>query len=173
MANKTHRTRKRPEEWHDRFLEVLAETGNVRLSCLTVDVSRNTAYLHYHSNPAFAERWDDALEDAADVMEQEAQRRAVKGVEKPVIYKGEVAGTWVDDDNNMVPPGTPGARFVSLAVREYSDSLLMFLLKGARPEKYRDNYDLNKLANELALARTKAQEPSARDKKGGRKGSGG
>ena len=58
-----------------------------------------------------------AQEEAADRLEDEAFRRAVEGVEKPVgWYKGKPGGV----------------------IREYSDVLLIFLLKGARPEKYAD-----------------------------------
>ncbi len=54
---------------------------------------------------------------AADVLEAEAHRRAVEGVEEPAgWYRGVAGGT----------------------VRRYSDNLLMFLLKGARPERYRE-----------------------------------
>ena len=42
----------------------------------------------------------------------------MEGVRKPVFYQGAICGS----------------------VREYSDTLLMFLMKGAMPEKYRDNY---------------------------------
>jgi serine/threonine protein kinase len=38
-----------------------------------------------------------------------------------------------------VAEGTPGARLVPLTVKEYSDTLLLALLKAHRPEKYRDN----------------------------------
>jgi hypothetical protein len=68
-------------------------------------------------------RWDEALEDAADRLEAEAFRRAVRGVDRPVVYRGERVGT----------------------VHEFSDALLMFLLKAARPEKYRDRFDPKKL----------------------------
>jgi hypothetical protein len=61
-----------------------------------------------------------AKEMAADRLEEEAWRRAVDGVEEPVgFYRGE-----------------PGAY-----VRRYSDTLLIFLLKGLRPEKYRERYE--------------------------------
>ncbi len=84
-------------------------------------------------------------EDAADTLEAEAYRRAVEGVEKPTGWYRGVAGG---------------------VVREYSDSLLMFLLKGIRPDKYKDrvefkgalaSIDLNKLPDEL-LARIAAGE---------------
>lgn len=57
-----------------------------------------------------------ALETAAEVLEQEAWRRAVTGTLKPVYQGGEQVGT----------------------VREYSNTLMIFLLKGANPEKYRE-----------------------------------
>jgi hypothetical protein len=41
----------------------------------------------------------------------------VEGVEEPIVYQGEITNT----------------------VRRYSDTLLIFLLKARRPEKFRDN----------------------------------
>ena len=60
-------------------------------------------------------------------MELEARRRAVKGTDKPVFQRGEQVGT----------------------IREYSDTLLMFLLKANKPEKFRDNFDAMKLVGDL------------------------
>jgi len=65
----------------------------------------------------FAAAWDEALEIATGSLELEARRRAQKGVLEPVYYKGKKVG----------------------AVRKYSDTLLIFLLKAHRPDKYRDN----------------------------------
>ncbi len=50
----------------------------------------------------------------ADALEDEAMRRAIDGVEKPVFRGGEVVGH----------------------VRDYSDSMLMFLLKSRKPEVF-------------------------------------
>lgn len=44
-------------------------------------------------------------------------RRAREGVDEPVFYQGDECGS----------------------VRKYSDTLAIFLLKGAMPEKYREN----------------------------------
>jgi hypothetical protein len=65
----------------------------------------------------FAEAWDLALEAAAHTLEEEAIRRATEGVLEPVYYKGEVAGYKTN----------------------YSDTLLMFILRGLKPGVYRDN----------------------------------
>lgn len=61
-----------------------------------------------------------AFEQSIQRMEVEAQRRAVDGTRKPVYYKGVKVG----------------------AVQEYSDNLMMFLLKARRPEVYRERVDL-------------------------------
>jgi hypothetical protein len=57
---------------------------------------------------------------AVGALEDEALRRAVEGVEEPVYQGGKQVGV----------------------IRKYSDALLMFLLKAARPEKYRENYSI-------------------------------
>ncbi len=101
-----------------KFLETLCETANVRLACQSASLSRSAVYHWRKSDSLFAEAWAEAMEIAADVLEAEARRRAYEGVEEPVgFYKGEPSAT----------------------VRRYSDTLLIFLLKAARPEKYRDN----------------------------------
>lgn len=104
------------------FLEELMLRGNVRDACAAANVPRRTVYDWRDADPAFARAWDDALDEAADIMEREAHRRAVDGVDEPVygsLGKGE----------GMGEVGT---------IRKYSDTLLIFLLKAARPEKYRD-----------------------------------
>ncbi len=64
----------------------------------------------------FAAQWREALEEGTDLLDAEARRRAVTGVDKPVYYKGKVVGS----------------------ITKYSDRLLMFLLKAHRPQKFRD-----------------------------------
>ena len=101
------------------FLEAFALTGNVSESAKAAGVGRSTVYDARESDKAFAAAWDEAEEDAADRLERVALERAVDGVAEPVYYKGQLAG----------------------AVRRYSDTLLIFLLKARRPEKFRERYD--------------------------------
>lgn len=108
-----------------RFLAELAKRGNVRDACKAARIARATPYRWREADPDFAAAWRDALDQAADVLEREAFRRAVTGVQEPVFGSlGPGQGT-----------GEVGA------VRKYSDTLLIFLLKGARPEKYRERVD--------------------------------
>lgn len=99
------------------FCAALAATGgNVTRACEAVDVCRMTAYRWRQEDPEFADEWDRARSIGIDALEDEALRRAFEGVDVPITYRGEVTGT----------------------MREYSDTLAIFLLKGAKPEKYRE-----------------------------------
>jgi hypothetical protein len=66
-------------KWQKRFLEVLAETPSVKAACLTAGVSRMTAYRYRHSDPEFAEQWQDAIDQSVDDLEAVAFKLAVEG----------------------------------------------------------------------------------------------
>ena len=74
------------------FLDVLAQTGNVRQAAKAVGFSANRFYVHRRQDPLFAQKWEETIQQAMDtVLEPEAIRRAVDGVEKAVYYRGAVA----------------------------------------------------------------------------------
>jgi len=98
------------------FLKALSDTGNVSAAARAARASRSRAYQLKAADPEFAAEWADALEAAIDALDAEARRRALDGVEIPHFHQGRVAGT----------------------VRKYSDSLLMFLLRAHRPDRYRE-----------------------------------
>lgn len=100
-------------------LAALALTGNVSEACRCAKVDRGTHYDWQKQDEAYAAAARDALEMAADSMELEARRRAVDGVLEPVYYGGKKVGK----------------------IRRYSDTLLIFLLKAARPEKFRERFE--------------------------------
>ena len=112
----------RTVKWKQIFIEELARSGNVLLSSRKAGVSRTAVYNARKEDPAFADQWDDAIDEAVDLLEAVARGRAVNGTEKPVYRGGVQVGT----------------------IREYSDTLLMFLLKAHRPERFRDSYDVAK-----------------------------
>lgn len=65
-----------PKDWQDRFLAALRNSGNVRAACQAAKVERMTAYRHRKKSPVFAQKWEDALQDAVDVLEAVAWKRA-------------------------------------------------------------------------------------------------
>lgn len=108
----TQFTLKRRED----FLAALAEGNTVTTAARLVGMSRRAVYKTRVADPDFAAEWDSSFDEGADVIEQEAIRRAVQGVDKPVYQGGIEVGV----------------------VREYSDSLLALVLKTKKKE-YRDS----------------------------------
>ncbi len=100
------------------FLTAYALTGNITTAAIAAQIDRKRHYewLNNDLNGTYAAAFAAAREQAADLLEQEARRRAVEGWDEPVFYQGEPVG----------------------AVRKYDSTLLIFLLKGIRPEKYRE-----------------------------------
>jgi hypothetical protein len=110
----------KPRVWMKAFITALSRRGIVSQACVAAKIDRTTAYKARDMDATFSAAWDEAMEVAADALEGEAWRRAVEGVEKPVGFYQGVA---------------------SEHVREYSDTLLIFMLKGARPAKYRERVE--------------------------------
>lgn len=77
----------------------------------------------------FAAAWDQAYSDAAWLLEDEATRRARDGVDEPIFYKDVLIGSQ----------------------KKYSDTLLMFLLKGNRPEKFSDKLTIRLDPRQVAI----------------------
>ena len=109
--------------WQKAFLVALEQTGSVTQAAEAAKIGRWNVYDARRSDEAFAALWDQALDIAADSLEDEARRRAFDG----------------------------------------SDVLIMFLLKGLRPQKWRESRatiapaELNRMI-ELELARLQKQK---------------
>lgn len=123
--------------WQPAFLTAFAQLGNVTEAAKLANTTRMTVWRHKTADPEFAKLFAEAEQEAADLLEKEAWRRATEGTDEPVFYKGDQCGS----------------------IKRYSDNLLMFLLRGVRPEKYRERFvlpveELNRLIErELAIAR--------------------
>ncbi len=127
-TNRTPEKRKRSApDWAPRLLAELRERGNIRAACEAAGVGRQTVYDRRDADQAFARQFADALEDGCDRLELEAHRRAHDGLLRKKFSKtGEPI---IDPDTKQ-----------QYAEREYSDTLLIFLLKAHRPQKYRENF---------------------------------
>lgn len=133
------------------FFEALAEDGNATRAALVAGYEAKSVYRKKRTDPAFAEAWEEALVAAADRLEAEALRRAAQGVTKPLYYQGQPVYLYrtVVDENN-VPQRDEDGRELREVVRDdkgqpvqaveysYSDSLMALMLRGAKPEKYRE-----------------------------------
>jgi hypothetical protein len=126
----------------DAFLLALASTGNVTVAAQMAEVTRTHVYEWRKTDGAFARAWDDAIDQAADLLEAEARRRAYEGVQRLKFDRGNVITIPLigADGKPVIQDGEPV--MVPYIEHEYSDTLLIFLLKGARPETYRERTDV-------------------------------
>lgn len=99
------------------FLAALIENyGNVTAACQQAGLTVTQVVDLEVDDEDFARALGQARILGLCALEDEARRRAMDGVEKPVFYQGSQCGV----------------------IRDYSDTLLMFLLKNGLPDKYRD-----------------------------------
>jgi hypothetical protein len=102
-----------------RFLDALAETGSVRAAAAASGRPRGAWLVLRGRDPGFARAWDEALDSYVELLEAEADRRAVGGEAEPVFYGGKQVGVRT----------------------RASDSLLMFRLKALKPQRYKGAAD--------------------------------
>jgi hypothetical protein len=99
-----------------KFIEALRVSANVTNAAAAIKTSRASMYKVRDADADFKAAWDDAIEEAVDVLEEEARRRALKGTKRPIYQQGALVGY----------------------VQEYSDQLMTLLLRAHRPRKYRE-----------------------------------
>jgi len=105
-------TTRTSEEQH--FLDLLSQGVPVIDACERAGFTRATVYRRRNADLAFARLWDEALQMAGDLLEEEADRRGRHGWDENVWHKGRVVGTR----------------------RRFSDRMLMFRLKAVKPDRY-------------------------------------
>ena len=102
-----------------RYLRGLARDGTDR-GCKAAKVDPRTVYGWRETDEHFVLKERVAREACADALEAEAIRRGARGVQQPVYQGGHLVGYRV----------------------EYSDALLVLVLKAARPDRYREKLEL-------------------------------
>ena len=107
-------------DWRPAFLVALSVMGNVGRACQAANIGRRTVYDAKKADKNFAEQWESALEEATDSLEAEAWRRAHDGVTRKQFTRG---------GDPIIDPET-GEQYV---LHEYSDTLMVTLLKAHRP----------------------------------------
>jgi hypothetical protein len=106
------------EERQAQFLSKLEEFASITTASKKSKVARRTVYDWIKDDPEFSKLYEASKAIAIEALEDEAIRRAHEGVLKPVFQSGVQVGS----------------------IREYSDTLLMFMLKGKKPETYREKF---------------------------------
>lgn len=113
-----------------RFLRCFEACASVTQAARWAKVVRRTHYDWLEQSETYRAAFERATTIAGRALEDEAVRRAHEGLRKAIRYKGRVVG-WET---------------------EYSDSLMLALLKGFLPDKYKDRTDL-RVNGELGIKR--------------------
>ncbi len=112
---------KKKEKLQAAFLTAFRESCTVTQAAKQAGIARRTHYNWLKADPSYQAQFEDLEEEVTETHEREAMRRASEGTLKPVFYQGKTCGE----------------------IREFSDTLLIFLLKARRPETYRERSDVN------------------------------
>jgi len=116
--------KKRARSKKELFLDAFAEHGIVLKAAQSAGISRRVVYQWLEHDEIFTFAYNQAKENAKDVVRAEISRRAVEGWDEEVYQLAKYAGT----------------------VHKYSDTLLIFHAKALMPE-YRDKSQLDVNAN--------------------------
>ncbi len=102
--------------WKGPFLQHFRDSAIIRYAARQVGCSRSAVFKALKYDPEFAAAFEEARQDAVDLLELRAREIATTGTEVPIIHQGKVTGTY----------------------REISVATLHMLLKHHRPEVYGD-----------------------------------
>ena len=130
MADEEDEQLEAPAEWPSwpgaqpkqaAFLTALVINGGQRnKAARAAKIARSTHYRWMELDTQYQALYGKAMVQATEVLEDEAIRRAKEGTSKPIFYQGMKVGSET----------------------VYSDGLIMFLLRGAAPEKYRERAEV-------------------------------
>jgi hypothetical protein len=118
-----HMTSSERQAAQEVFLQTFSMTANVRAACMKAGIDRSMVYRWQEHDTEFGLKFRQASEDANDVIRAELFRRAIQGVEKPVVSMGKAV--YVETEDGRKRP---------LMERVYSDNLLSLLAKARMPE---------------------------------------
>ena len=74
------------KDWWPTFFACLRNSGNVREASIAAGVNRSTVYRTRQRLKGFQLLWDEALDDACDLLVEEARKRALAGSDLLLIF---------------------------------------------------------------------------------------
>lgn len=118
FLGKNIKTKNKAEK--NKWLNEFVQRGSITATCKARKISRQTFYDWTKQDTEFKKVFEEqARPMITTLLEDEAYRRAMQGVPKGIYYKGEKIATE----------------------REYSDSLLVTLLRANCPQRYKNVVD--------------------------------
>lgn len=115
-------------QWRKLFLSALRNTGNVRASCLVAGIERKTAYNARDRDEQFRAAWNEALDEAVEILEAEARRRAMTisdtllifllKAHRPDVYRETIRHEATDKAGDVIDTAVLVARLAKIVDRQ-------------------------------------------------------
>ena len=129
----------------EKVIKEFRRVGRVDLACAAAGVDRTTHYWWMKNDPEYRKSFEEAREEACGLLEDEAVRRAYQGTLRPQAMGGGKV----------------------MMVSEFSDQLLMFLLKCRNPKVFGDRREdtvhLDSQLSVVDILRSRRQRRRARE----------
>jgi hypothetical protein len=106
-----------------RFLHAFAATARINQAAVSARVAKQSHYTWMEESEEYRRAFQQVHTTIGDLAEDACVERAIFGVEKPVLFQGK----------QVKLNGRP------LFEREYSDQLLITLLRRLKPQEYREH----------------------------------
>jgi hypothetical protein len=103
------------------FLAAYRKTASITRAAKAARIRREAHYRLLERSVSYQAAFESAAIEAGQTLEDEAVRRAVEGIRRPLFYHGK--------------------RVKGGAQREYSDTLLLALLKAKKPRDYKERVE--------------------------------
>jgi hypothetical protein len=131
MSEETFRTERGGTPiWWRALLEGTERTGQPKIIARKLGVNWSTVK-YWKSKEGFKEEFQEAMIYAVAMMELECRRRALDGVEEPVIYQGKLQyRNKADGELELDENGKP----ILTTIRKYSDRMLLEYLRAYHPK---------------------------------------
>lgn len=124
------------------FLTAYRACGTICGAARASSQARHNHYRWLDLDDEYRKEFAQAQQEAADIFIAEAARRAKDGVAKLKFHQGKpimIPALSEDGEPLFEEDGTP--QLVPYVEYEYSDTMLMFLIKAMRPGEFRDRQD--------------------------------
>lgn len=116
------------------FLAAIRLVPSITVAAKSAGICRRAHYSLLESSPDYKAAYVLAYECGVQALEDEAVRRAQFGVRKPVMYHGKPVVVKLHPEKRASKRNPK----VPLYEVEYSDTLMLALLKAKRPDQYRE-----------------------------------
>jgi len=113
------------------FLAAIRVYPSITAAAHAAGISRESHYRNLERSGKYRTAFDRAYKQGIQALEDEAVRRALSGVQRPVLYHGKPVTVPID-------PAKPRGKRQVLMETEYSDTLMQMLLKAKKPDEYRE-----------------------------------